>query len=1122
MTGNKHVFHSSSGRRWKGFQWFIRILGLFVIAAIVIVAITLKSDSGISLPRLSDKNETYKKILNPNDPLIFSTRQNEIFQKQKKLLPKPWRKNARIDSSNLGKIPTKISNNIRAGFYVNWDLQAYYSLDSNIDKLNMVIPEWFFVPDGGDSLYKEIDYRALTLMQKHNVQIVPIISNNFNDKWNGNNIDRIIGDLNLQKRFIDNIVKILDEYKFTGINIDFENLNEGSRSRLVNFQKNLYEELHRKNYLVTMDIAPFNDNYDLAELAKYNDYIFVMSYDEYEASGIAGPISEKKWFKMSLERVIEEVPAEKLIVGIAGYGYDWPKNYEGQDITYLQALQTALESEGKVEYDSLTWNLSYQYYDDADSLHDVYFTDAVTNFNQMRLASKYNVAGFALWRIGSEDERLWSFYGKDLGDKSIGNSGIDLGDFTKSSYGNEIDYQGEGELLDIQSEPRQGEIIINFDTLNFFINNEVYKELPLSYIVKKFGKGNKQMLLTFDDGPDPEYTPQILDILKERNVPATFFVVGMNVENNIPLLKRIYNEGHEIGNHTFTHPNLATVSLERANVEINATRRIIESITGHSTILFRAPYNADSEPESMEEIIPVNIAKKNHYYTLGESIDPEDWQEGITADTIYSRIVQQQELGSVILLHDAGGDRSQTVKVLPRVIDYFQGRGYKFITVSELLGTSKDVLMPPIEDSKDFFFAKANYYIAEAVYYIEHFFMIIFITAIVLSVIRMLFIGIFAIRQKMSSQKMENGDERGSEIDVPVSIIIPAHNEEVNAVRTITNLLASNYCNLEICFVDDGSTDNTYTVVNNAFGDNKKVKIFRKPNGGKASALNFGIRNSGGEYLVCIDADTQLRKDAVKNLMKYFTDYKVGAVAGNVKVGNEVNLLTKWQSIEYITSQNFERRTFDMLNCITVVPGAIGAFRKSAILEIEGFNTDTLAEDCDATISLLVNGQVVRYADDAVALTEAPETLKMFMKQRFRWSYGIMQSVWKHRRQIFRSHNKPLGFIALPNIYIFQIILPFLAPVADLMMLFAIMAGNFESVISYYFVFLFVDALGAAIAFSLGDEKYRKLWLLIPQRFVYRPLMCIIVGRSVLTAIKGSLTGWGILKRTGNVRVVET
>ncbi|MFI5144635.1 MAG: glycosyltransferase [Ignavibacteria bacterium] len=1118
MEANKQVFYSSSKKRWKGFLWFSRIIALFIIAAFIIVALTLRRNSGISLPKLTDKNESYKKILNPNDPLIFSTRQNELFQKQKKLLPRPVVKDSKNDSGKIINHVTNSANTVRGAFYVNWDLQSYYSLIKNIEKLNVVYPEWLFVPDGGDSIYKEIDSRALDTMRAHNVQIIPILSNNFDDKWNGGNIDRITSDSSLQGRFIRNLVKLLDEYNFNGINIDFENLTEGSRDRVVNFQKKLYEELHRRNYIVTQDIAPFNDNYDLPELSNYNDFIVLMSYDEHEASGIAGPISEKNWFKMSIERVIREVPGNKLIIGLAGYGYDWPKNYEGEDITYIQALQTALESEGKVKYDSVKWSLSYRYYDDADSIHDVYFTDAVTNYNQMRLASSYDIGGFALWRIGSEDERIWKFYNKDLTDSGIIKSGTDFNDFRTSSYNTEIDYIGEGELLDLAGDPQKGEIDISVDEKNFYINNEIYETLPLSYVVRKFGKGNKQMLLTFDDGPDPEYTPQILDILKEKKVPATFFVVGINVENNIPLLKRIYDEGHEIGNHTFTHPNIATVGLDRANLEINATRKLIESITGHSTILFRPPYNADSEPETMEEIIPISISKKDHFYTLSESIDPEDWEDGVSADSIVSRTIRQQSLGSVILLHDAGGDRSQTVKALPQIIDYFQNKGYKFITVSELLGVNKDMLMPPIQDSKDYFYSKANYFIAEIVFYIDKFFVFIFITAIVLSVIRMLFIGIFSIRQKMKIQTNGNNE---TTCNKSVSVIIPAHNEQVNSVRTINTLLASDYKQLEICFVDDGSTDDTFKIVSCEFKNNPKVKVFKKPNGGKASALNYGIQHSGGEIIVCIDADTQLKKDAVNNLVKYFDDYKVGAVAGNVKVGNEVNLLTKWQSIEYISSQNFERRTFDSLNCITVVPGAIGTFRKSALLEIGGFNTDTLAEDCDATISLLVNGYTVRYSENAIAMTEAPETLKMFMKQRFRWSYGIMQSVWKHRRQIFRSHNKPLGFIALPNIYIFQIILPFLAPIADFMTVFAIIAGNVQNIIAYYLIFLFVDTLGSAIAFSLEGERLWRLWTLIPQRFVYRPLMFIVVARSILTAIKGSITGWGILHRTGNVKVAE-
>jgi cellulose synthase/poly-beta-1,6-N-acetylglucosamine synthase-like glycosyltransferase len=310
-----------------------------------------------------------------------------------------------------------------------------------------------------------------------------------------------------------------------------------------------------------------------------------------------------------------------------------------------------------------------------------------------------------------------------------------------------------------------------------------------------------------------------------------------------------------------------------------------------------------------------------------------------------------------------------------------------------------------------------------------------------------------------------------------ISIIVPAFNEEVNAVTTINNLLKQDYVDFEVVFVDDGSSDDTYEKVKNVFAGMNKVKVFSKQNGGKASALNMGISCATGDFVVCIDADTQLMPDAVRLMMKYFSNENVVAVAGNVKVGNEKNILTKWQSIEYTTAQNFDRRAFDLLNCITVVPGAIGAFRKSAIIAAGGFTTDTLAEDCDLTIRLLRRRGIVRNCTEAIAVTEAPETLKQFMKQRFRWSYGIMQSFWKNKDACFNPRFGTLGMIALPNLLLFQILMPIVAPIADLMFFISIAVSwndpqSRQKLLLFYLIFLLVDVAVSLMAYVFEKEKF--------------------------------------------------
>ncbi len=647
------------------------------------------------------------------------------------------------------------------------------------------------------------------------------------------------------------------------------------------------------------------------------------------------------------------------------------------------------------------------------------------------------------------------------------------------------------------------------------------------------GPGHK-IILTFDDGPSPDFTPKILDILEKEKVPATFFIVGLAAEQNIPILRRIYRNGYEIGNHTFTHSNMAKMSAERADLEMKATRLLIESITGHSTILFRAPFNADSQPQTYEEIEPIARSKKDNYITVGESIDPNDWEKNVSADSITARTIRLAEKtsASIILLHDAGGEtRQATVDALPGIIEYFKKRGCVFTTVSDLMGVTKDAVMPPLPPSKSSWMRKLNLFSAETAYWGGHVLFALFLVGIILSISRMIIMAFLAACQK-KREKLLTTVPVYTQNDQPfVSIIVPAYNEEVNAVRTVKSLLEQDYPCFQVVFIDDGSRDFTFEKVQDEFRGNPNVKVYTKPNGGKASALNFGIQKSSGEFVVCIDADTQLKPDAVSQLMKKFLspakNEKIGAVAGNVKVGNEINMITRWQSIEYITSQNFDRRAFDLLDCITVVPGAIGAFRKDALINAGGFTTDTLAEDCDLTMRLHKHGYSIRNCSEGIAYTESPETMKQFMKQRFRWSFGVIQSFWKHRDSLFNRRYKNYGLVAMPNILIFQILLPFLAPLADLVLLFSLLAAGLgvieasvHNIVMYYFIFTLVDVAGAALAFAFEKEDYRKLIWLIPQRLIYRQLMYYVLLKSLTTAIKGELQGWGVLKRTGNVRKV--
>lgn len=1144
MDKEHQIFQAASPSRWKKIKWTGRILlviTIFILSAVILaVAVSSNPSTIITAGEFTgDKDSTsnsYKKIKGFKDFLERKQREDSLNK-----LSKNW---LREESSFL-----------RCAFYTPWSgSKSINSLEKYGDKISVVFPEWFFIDTSNTGKIElRIDSTGLAQMRQKKLRIMPMLTN-FNSSlkdFDGNLIHPILNNLATQKIFIQNLVDTLTKYKFSGINIDFEELKESSNRPLSIFQKNLYTQLHAKGLIVTQDVAVNDNDYNFKELINYNDYVILMAYDEHSniQSG-PGSISSQQWIESALDEAAAKMESNKIILGLAAYGYDWYEDFDDdgkiitkvKNITYAEAIDNANISKATINFDNNSYNLHYSYTEKTidtkghEFKHDVYFTDAATTFNIMRFADEYGVAGTALWRLGSEDPRIWNFYNRDLSNNAIDThpfnfTALETIPINPNQKPTHVGQDG-GEILNILSGPQEGKIKFEIDNEEQLIAEQSYLQLPSGYVYEKSGEdpspigpGHK-IILTFDDGPSDQYTPQILNILEREKVPATFFVVGLEAEKNLSLLRRIYKDGYEIGNHTFTHHNIATMSPARADIELKATRLLIEAATGHSTILFRAPYNADSEPQTFEEIEPLARSKKDNYITVGESIDPNDWDTKNPADSIVAKTIRQAEErnANIILLHDAGGEtRQATVDALPRIIQYFKAKGCKFTTVADLMGKTKDDVMPI---AKNDWKTGTSFMFAEATYWLGNFIFALFLIGIFLSITRILVIALLAWIQKRKESKQAIVIPFISKKPFPlVSIIVPAYNEEVNAERTVNSLLQQNYPNLEIVFVDDGSKDATYTKVNNAFQDIDNVYVFKKFNGGKASALNFGIEKASGEFVVCIDADTQLKKDAVTQLMKKFTGAEVGAVAGNVKVGNEINMITKWQSIEYITSQNFDRRAFDYLNCITVVPGAIGAFNKEAIIKAGGFTTDTLAEDCDLTMRLHKCGYDVKNCTEAISYTEAPETMKQFMKQRFRWSFGVMQCFWKHRDALFNPTYKNLGMIALPHILIFQMILPFLAPLADLVLIISLILAALNiiplstgHILLYYLIFSLVDMAGAALAFAYEKEDYKKLIWMIPQRFIYRQLMYYILFKSFNKALKGELQGWGVLKRTGNVK----
>src|SRR6266536_5592418 len=521
---------------------------------------------------------------------------------------------------------------------------------------------------------------------------------------------------------------------------------------------------------------------------------------------------------------------------------------------------------------------------------------------------------------------------------------------------------------------------------------------------------------------------------------------------------------------------------------------------------------------------------------VGARIDPDDWTLPVTADQIVQKTIDRamdanpETRGQVVLLHDSGGDRSATIEALPRLIHDLRARGFRFVPVSDLAGLTRDQVMPIIPSNQRMFThadALTFFFLSTGGWALQW----VFLIGILLGLGRLLFVGALAFAQWLRARRRQRFNLGGSYAPT-VSVIVPAYNEEIVIEGTIRSLLASDYDKYEIIVIDDGSHDNTSKVVTEKFASVERVKLFTVANAGKAEALNTGLRYAKGEIVIALDADTLFAPQTIGALAHRFYDKQMGAIAGNAKVGNRINIVTRWQALEYITAQNMDRRAFASLNCITVVPGAVGAWRRELIERVSGFNAETLAEDQDLTLQIRKLGYHIGYEEAALGWTEAPDSLRLLARQRFRWAYGTLQCMWKHRDALFRARYGALGFVAMPNVWIFQVLFPLVSPIMDLMLFYTLASASFyawrqpegywltnlQQVLFYYALFLAVDWVAAGFAFVLErTENWRLLWWLFLQRFCYRQVMYYVMVKSVATAIRGALVGWGKLERKATV-----
>ncbi len=1125
------IFHDPRNRRWR----WVRVIALALGGAVslafgIAIASVLVSPAlpGLGLKSPRPMPGPGHLLPPPRQPWALSPRER-AFQQAKKQLAEHQKKS--VPAPAPAPVGPKGGPEM-SGFYVNWDDTSFTSLKANLASLDKVTAEWLHLAsadgmvgiDDPDKIGRTLEY--IRPLRPH----MPVIAliNNFRGieyGWDAKGLAGMLKDPKARKRVIDTIVTFLKEKNLQGVNVDFENLPESGMGDLVTFMSELYAACHPLGLEVGESVPADDTAWPYARLGRFTDYLVIMAYDEHYSGSEAGPLASQEWFARNVRERMAEVGANKIVVALGNYGYDWKdKSKDGaNELSFQEAVVTAQESEGQIALDPNVLNPTFDYYDDNDALHHVWFLNAVCTYNEMADTLPLAPRGFALWRLGSEDPSVWSVFGRHK--KLDKESALSLATL---HYGYDLDYEGKGEVLRVAATPKDGRRELRFDDSRGLIVEEHLLSYPSPYVIERWGSSPKKIALTFDDGPDPTFTPQILDALKRVNAPGTFFVLGVNAERYSGLLQRIVAEGNEVGNHTFSHPNIALISDRQLVLQLNATQRLFESRLGRRSVLFRPPYAEDVEPVTPEEVRPLVITSGMGYYTIGMLIDPSDWvQPGAAAvveDTVDKAV---RGVGNVVLLHDGGGQRSQTVVAVPLIVEALRARGFKLVGISELIGLSRDEVMPPVPKGDRVLIGVDDLVFILLGWGLNLLYGL-FMLGILLGCARLCFVGLLAVVQRWLNHRTTFPADYAPK----VSVVVPAFNEEKVVCQSVRALLESEYPDFEIIVVDDGSKDATYARLVEEFGAEPKVRLFTKPNEGKAGALNFGIEHAEGHIIVALDADTVFLPGTLARLARRFSDPDVGAVAGNSKVGNRINLHTCYQALEYITSQNMDRRAMDVLNCITVVPGSVGAWRKSLILEAGGFTAATLAEDADLTLTILEMGYKVAYEDGAVAYTEAPDTVRDFLRQRFRWMYGTLQAAWKHRRDTFDPRYGALGLFALPNVFLFQVFFPLISPVLDLFVVASLISSvvqerfhpasdsshDFLHVLYYYAIFLAVDAAASVLAFLLERDEEWSLLLWLPlQRFIYRQLMYFVAVKSVYAAVKGRNVGWGKIERKATV-----
>ena len=796
LQDNNFVFMDKQGKRWPRLRLYMLISGIIVFLCSVVFVQSLFVMSQLQLPPSIQKLKERLKVLQKKESLFQTlTKKPEWleFSQSAQSKQKPAKDSAKSQAASVS------SKKIRLGFYAGWDPNSLSSLQSHADQLTHVCPEWLTMEDGTGTLVAKPDRIIQTIAQQKGIILLPLLNNLTKDDWQPEAVEGVAnGPEDRQSRFVSDLMTQLETAGAGGVVIDWGQVDPTYKDNVTRLLQRIAVSLHaRKMELwLRVPMGPELKVFDIEALSANVDRFIAVLHDENSETDQPGPIASQDWFDGWLNTVIAYGTPSQWIVELGLYGYDWASGEQKAETISFADVMTRAGRAGLQtnEVKSPVYNPNFSY-TDAGVEHSVWFLDVATFANQLKSALNHDVGGVAIFQLGSEDPSIWTTL--QMNPFEINAASLTKISGLKSSGATQV---GSGEFLTIEDTRSDGFRILQTDSAGKI--TETYEKFPSYLTVSHQGEGkDDEVAISFDDGPDPEWTPPLLDILKAKGVKASFFMVGSQMEKYPRLVQRIVQEGHEIGVHTYTHPNLALVSEERIKIELNATQRLLETITGRSTILFRPPYNADSRPSSPAEIMPLKLAQDLGYLTVTEDIDPEDW-ETPGVEVILDRVKQARRLGGhIILLHDAGGDRIQTVESLPLIIDYILARGDQIVSLGKLLGEPSEAVMPIVRPDQHPVTRLVSGSGFRIYHGIANFLWSFMIVATILVVLRTIAVAAFALLQQRRSAGLPKTGFSPS-----LGVLIAAYNEEAVIAKTLQSVLTTTYPgDISVWVVDDGS-----------------------------------------------------------------------------------------------------------------------------------------------------------------------------------------------------------------------------------------------------------------------------------------------------------------------------